>query len=146
MGAAPMVSQVRWVAAVATLAVALLFGTVSATESNFTTSKGGFLSFDDVKGKPYEVDFDGRSFAMGGQRTLWVSGSVHREDHRSRRYHHLLGPVPLLPDLAVTRWHRRQGWMCDRWPIPDARPHGYPARLRLRREHRRWATCGFFRW
>ena len=77
LGAAPMVSQVRWVAAVATLAVALLFGTVSATESNFTTSKGGFLSFDDVKGKPYEVDFDGRSFAVGGQRTLWVSGSVH---------------------------------------------------------------------
>ena len=52
-------------------------GTSPGASPAFSTSEGAFLTFDDMKGAPYAVEYDGRSFAVGGQRTLWLSGSVH---------------------------------------------------------------------
>lgn len=67
--------------ALAALTAATLLGSVAGTASGanpaFSTSEGAFLTFDDMKGAPYAVEYDGRSFAVGGQRTLWLSGSVH---------------------------------------------------------------------
>lgn len=65
-------------AAVAVFLVAFLVGHVHAThDSEFSLTKGGFLTYDDVKGAPFKVEYDGRSFAVAGERTLWLSGSVH---------------------------------------------------------------------
>ena len=63
------------VALVATMMLGCLVGAASAVTP--TTSGGGFLSYDDVKGEPYDVQFDGRSFYLSGERTLFLSGSVH---------------------------------------------------------------------
>ena len=67
--------------ALAALTAATLLGSVAGTASGaspaFSTSEGAFLTFDDMKGAPYAVEYDGRSFAVGGQRTMWLSGSVH---------------------------------------------------------------------
>ena len=63
------------VALVATMMLRCLVGAASAVTP--TTSGGGFLSYDDVKGEPYDVQFDGRSFYLSGERTLFLSGSVH---------------------------------------------------------------------
>ena len=67
--------------ALAALTAATLLGSAAGTASGaspaFSTSEGAFLTFDDMKGAPYAVEYDGRSFAVGGQRTLWLSGSVH---------------------------------------------------------------------
>ena len=60
--------------ALAALTAATLLGSVAGTASGaspaFSTSEGAFLTFDDMKGAPYAVEYDGRSFAVGGQRTL----------------------------------------------------------------------------
>ena len=67
--------------ALAALTAATLLGSAAGTGSGatpaFSTSEGAFLTFDHMKGAPYAVEYDGRSFAVGGQRTLWLSGSVH---------------------------------------------------------------------
>lgn len=67
--------------ALAALTAATLLGSAAGTASGanpaFSTSEGAFLTFDDMKGAPYAVEYDGRSFAVAGQRTLWLSGSVH---------------------------------------------------------------------
>lgn len=42
-----------------------------------STRSGGFLSYDALRGIPYDVEYDGRSFFLGGERTLFLSGSVH---------------------------------------------------------------------
>ena len=40
-------------------------------------SKPGFLAYTDFQGKPYSVTYDKRSFMINGQRSLFLSGSVH---------------------------------------------------------------------
>jgi hypothetical protein len=62
-------------ALVAAMVLGCLVGAASAVTP--TTSGGGFLSYDDVKGEPYDVQFDGRSFYLSGERTIFLSGSVH---------------------------------------------------------------------
>ena len=43
-----------------------------------STSAGGFLRYDAVRGRPsYDVAYDGRSFVVAGQRTVFLSGSMH---------------------------------------------------------------------
>jgi len=37
----------------------------------------GFLTFDSVRGQAYNVSFDGRSLLLNGERTVFLSGTVH---------------------------------------------------------------------
>ena len=38
---------------------------------------GPYLHYDDLKGKPYTVTYDERSFIINGSRTLLLGGSIH---------------------------------------------------------------------
>ena len=40
-------------------------------------SAGNYMYFDEVKGKPYTVASDERSWIMNGKRTLLLGGSIH---------------------------------------------------------------------
>ena len=37
----------------------------------------GFIRYSEVKGKPYSITYDERSFLINGDRTLLLSGTVH---------------------------------------------------------------------
>ena len=41
------------------------------------TASPGVLTYDEVRGAPYAVTYDNRSFIINGQRTLFISSGVH---------------------------------------------------------------------
>ena len=48
-----------------------------ALPSSLADERNGFLTYDAVRGQPYNVSFDGRSLLLNGERTLFLSGAVH---------------------------------------------------------------------
>ncbi|ETO20383.1 beta-galactosidase [Reticulomyxa filosa] len=57
--------------------VAIFLCVSKASKPKDTVPSGPFLYYNSLKGQPYNVTYDERSFIINGQRTLLLGGSVH---------------------------------------------------------------------